>query len=400
MSKINSDYIKNNVACIHCNSNKLKRSYKKEFKSPINEHGIEYSTKIEWRQFNCSKCNGITNVLNTEDHILTTTESVIKPLCGYEAEIYIHNLSLFLSIKHKENKGVIREDLSDENILNIQNYFNKFNIYISNIEGSVWNLYFNNEFHNFNGKKEALEFVKKILNKAGCEATIVDSNEFLIDLYLIKEDYNNYIEDYKKEHSAIWGVGVTPQINNEALNTKINESEEIVKKCSCLNCSSNNLTKTEEKEFKKTIDENGDLYNGIILRNEIFCNDCKEVNHILLKEDKIISHTESYDIVIPFSGFRYAVELDCDFTGQIQLWLFFKDDYKNARDDDIRSENILGFEQFFNKINIEVYNEMENCWSLNFDNTFYSFKNDKDIVKFLKKILNEAGAYFDKSINF
>lgn len=56
MAKINSDYIKNNVSCAHCESTKLKRSYKKSFKSPIDEVGNKKNTTMEWRQFTCSSC--------------------------------------------------------------------------------------------------------------------------------------------------------------------------------------------------------------------------------------------------------------------------------------------------------------------------------------------------------
>lgn len=83
MTKINSDYIKANVKCVHCNSNNLKRNYKKSFKSAYNSEGDFIPENMEWRQFKCKSCEQHTNVLNNKSSIISVSSEVLLPLSAF-----------------------------------------------------------------------------------------------------------------------------------------------------------------------------------------------------------------------------------------------------------------------------------------------------------------------------
>lgn len=84
MPIINSQYIKANVQCVHCQCAVLKRKYKKSFVSAYNAEFQLVKEKQTWRQFACSKCKGITNVLSNDLEIISVSANVVLPLAAYE----------------------------------------------------------------------------------------------------------------------------------------------------------------------------------------------------------------------------------------------------------------------------------------------------------------------------
>ena len=127
MTKINSDYIKANVTCVHCNSNNLKRNYKKSFKSLYNSEGDFIPETMEWRQFKCKSCDQHTNFLNNKSSIISVSSEVLLPLsafCFYFDEDIEYTSSLWiffsdeLSDAYRNNTIKIpHSDLRENNIL-------------------------------------------------------------------------------------------------------------------------------------------------------------------------------------------------------------------------------------------------------------------------------------------
>lgn len=127
MTTINSEYIKNNVACIHCNSKHIKRNYKKTFKSKYNSEIKLIPETIEWRQFVCKSCKEHTNVLNNSTSIISVSKDVILPLSAFlfYFDEDIENISsvwIFFSDELREayNNNIIdipNCDLRENNIL-------------------------------------------------------------------------------------------------------------------------------------------------------------------------------------------------------------------------------------------------------------------------------------------
>lgn len=197
MAKINSDYIKNNVSCAHCESTKLKRSYKKSFKSPIDEVGNKKNTTMEWRQFTCSSCGEITNVLNTENNIISITKFAALPFCAFDVELKIENAELYAFFTYKDINGeVVEDDLSYQHILNLQLYFNKFDMYVENNMENTFQIYFNKDKHSFISNSSMFNYVNKVLSEAGADVSIGEEDSFIPDVYLNNEQFNKMVSEY------------------------------------------------------------------------------------------------------------------------------------------------------------------------------------------------------------
>ena len=144
MTTINSDYIKANVKCIQCNSNNLKRNYKKSFKSPYNSEGDFIPEIMEWRQFKCKSCDQHTNVLNNKDKIILISEEPVLPLCAFTMWFQNPEKNPFISILYHEDisysyhhnvVNVPLESLREYNILHFKKIIDTYQLnsqYISN----------------------------------------------------------------------------------------------------------------------------------------------------------------------------------------------------------------------------------------------------------------------------
>lgn len=149
MTKINSDYIKANVTCVQCNSNNLKRNYKKSFKSPYNSEGDFIPETMEWRQFTCKSCDQHTNVLNNKDKIISVSEKTILPLCAFEISLENpeERYSVFVSYKdditHACDSDLVYveyDNIRENNILHFGKLLKNYNFYFENIEENVFAL--------------------------------------------------------------------------------------------------------------------------------------------------------------------------------------------------------------------------------------------------------------------
>lgn len=331
----------------------------------------------------------------------------------------IEESTLYAFFSYKETQGeVIEDDLRDEHILNMQNYFNKFNIYVENLAENLFKIYFNKDKHSFLSNSSVLNYLKKILSDAGCNVSIGEESSFILDIYLSDEEYNSFVREYKTlttsySYNGVDSLNQFPDATIEDFR-KISMFKDAVfvyndddddevqtlfsysSKCECINCKSTNLICKVEKEFKNTVDENGLLYKGKILFKEMECSDCKESFHFLMKGGQIIM--SSYIPVVPLSEYRFHILFEPESCGAFMM-MFLKDEYNHAQEDNIRTENVLGLEEYFKHFHIGVHNEMENTWSFDFDPKKTDFEYDKKFVKFLTKKMKEAGATFDKTLD-
>ncbi len=159
MTKINSDYIKANVTCVHCNSNNLKRNYKKSFKSPYNSEGDFIPETMEWRQFTCKSCDQHTNVLNNNDKIIEISEEPVLPLCAFNIcfdENKDTNSSIWIFFKedivNSYEKGILHipyDDLREYHILHFYKLMNSHDYHCDNLSENHFFLLPSNCMNNF-----------------------------------------------------------------------------------------------------------------------------------------------------------------------------------------------------------------------------------------------------------
>lgn len=169
MTKINSQYIKSNVKCTHCQSQNIKRTHKQTFKSGINSNLDFQEEKFEWRQFECKDCGEITNVLNTENAIQSISEEPILPFSAFNYCVFIDHdmVSLTTFYKGSVKGNIIEDDIREEHIFLFEKLFEKNNIEACNIMENVFELSFNKEKHDFNSNEEVINYLNSLMEKTG-----------------------------------------------------------------------------------------------------------------------------------------------------------------------------------------------------------------------------------------
>ena len=204
MTKINSQYIKNNVKCKHCQSTNLKRSHKQSFKSGINSDLEFNEQKFEWRQFECKDCGEITNVLNTDQAIVSVTEEAVLPFSAFDYNVMVDHEMVSLSLFYKQsiNGEVIHDDIREEHIFMFEELFNKLHIEADNIMENVFQLLFDPNQYNFNENEEVLDFLHKTLKNAGARF-----NRDLIDYD--EEEF----EDLEWEPEKVYQEATNPSVS-------------------------------------------------------------------------------------------------------------------------------------------------------------------------------------------
>lgn len=171
MNKINSKYIKDNVKCVHCGEGgkKLKRTHKQSFKSPMNADLENKPEKFEWRQFSCD-CGYTTNVLNTENKLLSVTEEAVTPFSAFNFYFTVEEeFSLYLFYKDSIKGEVIEDDVRDEMIFNFNEFFAKHHMAADNLMENCWEITFDKFYYNFKDVKEAIAVAKNVLLKSGAK---------------------------------------------------------------------------------------------------------------------------------------------------------------------------------------------------------------------------------------
>jgi hypothetical protein len=200
MSKMNTAYLKEHISCYHCQSNNIKRKHKQSFNTPIDENGKENIKKVYWRKFECNQCNNITNVLNDEDNILSSSKDVVLPFSAFDfvptLEDSSMGFSLFYIDKINDNY-VINDNVSERHILGFNNFFKENNVEVSNVMENTWEILFNKNKHQFKDIKEVYIEMTKLLTKAGVnfswkeeikEVEDTIDSFFLNDFFIYSED--------------------------------------------------------------------------------------------------------------------------------------------------------------------------------------------------------------------
>ncbi len=192
---MNSNNIKNNVKCIHCERNKMKVIYQNKLKSPINKEGLLKETIIDMSQLYCSYCEKITNVLSSDNNIISISEIAMIPLSGYNVEMFVSESGLCGKFSLKEDNEIIEgDDLSEYNMLKIVEYLEYNNICFENIDDNIFQFFFNKEKHQFLSNSSILNYINTILSNAGCCVSFGKTEEFLFDIYVNNEHFNDIIK--------------------------------------------------------------------------------------------------------------------------------------------------------------------------------------------------------------
>jgi hypothetical protein len=168
-TKINTDYIKKNVACWNCDSSDLKRRHKQTFKSPLDENLELNEQKIHWRQFECEKCHEITNVTNTEETLLSKIEEAVLPFSVFDycIEMMDNQINLALFYKPSVKGEVVEDDVRDEHILLFNEFFSKHNIKAANSMENYWEIMFNKEHYDFETLEDGIKIIKDLILTTG-----------------------------------------------------------------------------------------------------------------------------------------------------------------------------------------------------------------------------------------
>lgn len=387
--------IQNKLNCIHCNSNNLKIVKEHNVMSPINQDDILEETIINYCQLSCNHCYKETNILILNNEVISKSELPEMPLQSYTINFYIEKSALYFKFSLKEN------NLIKSKIFKIQEYLEYYNICIDFISDNTYKLYFNKEVHRFLSKDSILKYINKIFSQAGCNLLFEEYNNLLFDIYVDEEDFIKYIRKYKESDK----LSIKSENKKNVLNKKnnildiLNSTENFVifdasgkghslnsirESENCVYCKSTNINCTNQNNYKNTIDENGKVFAGNLLWKEIKCQDCKKISNIIIKNNEIIKFKSKNNILIPMSALSYKIDVDDSLEFAFINFSFNQINSKNYSQ--LELTNILGIEQYFKNINIEIKQNKNNIFSLFIKHL--NFKNKYEVIKFINDTIN------------
>lgn len=200
MTKIDSNFIKSSVVCSACESTKLKRTYKKSYKSPINTLGYSEDVSYEWRQFTCSECGHIINVVNDGDSILAVGSDAKLPLSAFTASVFKESFDLCVVFNYRENNGILDEDcICGDNILNLQPFLNLHGVFAEEVMENTFAVYFDESKFSFITEQDAIYEIIELLVYAGCKILPADNmgnDDNMLNVLVTADEFNEMVYEY------------------------------------------------------------------------------------------------------------------------------------------------------------------------------------------------------------
>lgn len=190
---MNIEKINYKINCIHCDKKNLNVIHKNKFIYSIDKKET-IEKIIDYSALYCSFCGKITNLLISDNNIISQSEFPMLPFSAYNIEIFMSECGLCGTFSLKEhNKMISNNDISEYNILKMVEYLEYYNICFEYVEDNICQFFFNKEKHKFLSNTSILNYIIKVFSNVGCNVTTRNIKGLLLDIYLDAEDFKYII---------------------------------------------------------------------------------------------------------------------------------------------------------------------------------------------------------------